>query len=87
MAAPAVQSQRLYFKTKSQAEKEHLINEINERIQRTVSIESALQTAVKELGQALQTTTQIKLNAFTKEIQADRLTAENGAVKSANGNH
>ena len=42
---------------------------------------------VEELGQALQTTTQIKLNAFTKEIQADRLTAENGAVKSANGNH
>ncbi len=61
MAAPAVQSQRLYFKTKAQAEKEHLINEINQRIQNTVSVESALQTAVKELGQALNTTAQIKL--------------------------
>lgn len=62
MAAPAVQSQRLFFKTKAQADKEHLINEINERIQRTVSVESALQTAVKELGQALQTKTLVKLN-------------------------
>ena len=62
MAAPAVQSQRLYFKTKAQAEKEHLINEINQRIQSTVSVESALQTAAKELGKALQTKTLVKLN-------------------------
>lgn len=61
MAAPAVQSQRLYAKTKSQADKERLINVINQRIQGTLTVESALQTAVKELGQALQTTTQVKL--------------------------
>jgi len=60
MAAPAVQSQRLYFQIRAQAEKERLINEINQRILDTISIESALQTAVKELGQALQTTAQVK---------------------------
>jgi GAF domain-containing protein len=84
MAAPAVQSQRLFFKTKAQADKEHLINEINQRIQNTVSVESALQTAVKELGQALQTKTQVRLNAFAEKTQADHLKAENGAVESVN---
>lgn len=61
MAAPAVQSQRLFYKTKTQAEKEHLINMINQRIQNTVSVERALQTAVKELGQALHATARVKL--------------------------
>ena len=61
LAAPAVQSQRLFYKTKVQADKEHLINLINERIQSTVTVQSALQTAVKELGQALKTNTQVKL--------------------------
>jgi GAF domain-containing protein len=71
MAAPAVQSQRLYFKTKAQADKEHLINLINQRIQGTVTIESALQTAVKELGQALKTTTQVKLNTAAEKHQTN----------------
>ncbi|MBK7893397.1 MAG: GAF domain-containing protein [Anaerolineaceae bacterium] len=61
IVAPTVQSQRLFAKTKSQADKERLINIINQRIQSTASIDSALQTAVKELGKALQTTTQVKL--------------------------
>ncbi|MCA9953405.1 MAG: GAF domain-containing protein [Anaerolineales bacterium] len=61
MTAPTVQSQRLFAKTKSQADKERIINIINQRIQGTVTVESALQTAVKELGQALQTTAQVKL--------------------------
>lgn len=61
LAAPTVQSQRLYTKTKSQADKERIINIINQRIQSTVSVDSALQTAVKELGQALQTAAQVKL--------------------------
>ncbi len=69
MAAPAVQSQRLFAKTKAQAEKEHLINEINQRIQNTVSVESALQTAAKELGQALQTKTVIRLNVSANKKQ------------------
>ncbi len=60
LAAPAVQSQRLYYKTKEQADRERLINEINQRIQNTVSLESALQTAVKELGKALQTTSEVR---------------------------
>jgi GAF domain-containing protein len=61
MAAPAVQSQRLFMKTKSQADKERLINIVNQRIQGTFTVDSALQTAVKELGKALQTTAQVKL--------------------------
>jgi len=60
LTAPAVQSQRLYYKTKLQAEKERLINQINQQIQRTGSVESALQTAVKELGQTLQATTAVR---------------------------
>lgn len=77
MAAPAVQSQRLHFKTKAQAEKEHLINYINERIQSTVTVESALQTAVTELGQAL------KLKEAMVElsnVKQDRFLEENGLV-------
>ncbi len=61
MAAPAVQSQRLYFQTKVQAEREQVVNQINQRILNTESMEDALQTAVKELGQTLQTAAQVKL--------------------------
>ncbi len=68
MAAPTVQSQRLYFKTKELAEKEHLINQINEQILNSDSIESAMQTAVNELGQALQSTTQVKLSNLKEKI-------------------
>ncbi len=85
MAAPAVQSQRLYFKTKAQADKEHLINEITQRIQKTISVESALQTAVKELGQALHTTTKVKLINNLEKNQSDRIKAEDVAVHSING--
>jgi GAF domain-containing protein len=76
IAAPAVQSQRLFFKTKAQADKEHLINAINQRIQNTVSVESALQTAVKELGQALQTKTLVKLNMDTEKQKHNHKEAE-----------
>ena len=69
LAAPAVQSQRLLAKTTAQADKEHLINLINQRIQSTMTVESALQTAVKELGQALHVTTKVKLNAVSQENQ------------------
>ncbi len=67
MAAPSVQSQRLFMKTKSQADKERLINIVNQRIQGTVTVDSALQTAVKELGKALQTTAQVKLTTAAKQ--------------------
>lgn len=70
MAAPAVQSQRLYAKTKSQADKERLINIITQRIQGTVSVDSALQTAVQEIGKALQTTTQVRLTATAANQEA-----------------
>ncbi|MCA9899474.1 MAG: GAF domain-containing protein [Anaerolineales bacterium] len=54
LTAPVIQSQRLFAKTRAQADKEHLINVITQRIQEATTMENALQTAVSELGRALQ---------------------------------
>lgn len=51
--AIALQNARLYHQTQQQAEQEALINTIGKKIQRAATIESVLQTAVRELGQAL----------------------------------
>ena len=70
LVAPTAQSQRLFTQTKTQADKERLINLINQRIQGTLTIDSALQTAVKELGQALRTPAQVKLTTAVKQQEA-----------------
>ena len=60
--AVALQNARLYAQAQFEAEQEALINTINERIQATTTVESALKVAVRELGQALgasQTTVQL----------------------------
>ncbi|MCP4429272.1 MAG: GAF domain-containing protein [Chloroflexi bacterium] len=54
LLASTIESQRLFAEAQSQAEKEHFINVISEKIQRATTVESALETAVQELGQALQ---------------------------------
>lgn len=51
--AVALNNAQAYSLTQEQAEKETLINEIGRKIQNTVSVEQALQVAVRELGQAL----------------------------------
>lgn len=51
--AIALQNARSYERAHRQAEREALINAINERIQSTDTIESALQVAVREIGRAL----------------------------------
>ncbi|MBK8434744.1 MAG: GAF domain-containing protein [Chloroflexi bacterium] len=59
----AWQNASLYAQTRKRAERERLVNEIAQQIQRTVSVESALQTAAQALGRALQTSqTEISLS-------------------------
>ncbi len=53
-ASAVIQNLRLYEETQARAEEERLVNEITRKIQETSSIESALQTAIQELGLALQ---------------------------------
>ncbi len=50
--AVALQNARLYSETRQRADRERLVNEISQKIQRAVTIEGALQTAARELGQA-----------------------------------
>ena len=51
----AWQNASLYAQTRKRAERERLVNEIAQQIQRTVTVEGALQTAAQALGRALQT--------------------------------
>lgn len=65
--AVALQNARLYAQTQRQVERERLVNTISQKIQNTLTIESALKTAVQELGQALQAGyTRIELTRFEK---------------------
>lgn len=51
--AVALRNAQVYTQTQQQAERETAINEISRKIQNTVSVEQALQVAVRELGQTL----------------------------------
>ena len=51
--AISLQNARSYEKSRAQAELESMVNMIGQKIQRTGSIEEALQTAVREVGLAL----------------------------------
>lgn len=51
--AISLQNARAYEQSRAQAELESLVNVIGQRIQRTSSVEEALQTAARELGMAL----------------------------------
>jgi GAF domain-containing protein len=59
----AWQNASLYAQTRKRAERERLVNEIAQQIQRTVSVEGALQTAAQAHGRALQTSqTEVSLS-------------------------
>jgi GAF domain-containing protein len=53
-AAIAIQNARSFEQTRRRAEREQMVNTIMQKIQSTVTVESALQTTIRELGQALQ---------------------------------
>ncbi len=52
--AVALENARLYTETQRRAEREALVNAISQKIQNAATIESAMQTAVAELGKAFQ---------------------------------
>lgn len=52
--AVALENARLFAQAQQRAQREHMVNTITEKIQRTVTMEGALQTAIEELGRALQ---------------------------------
>ena len=53
VVATTIENQRLFEETSKRAEREALINTINQRIQGTTSVETALETAAREIGQLL----------------------------------
>lgn len=53
IVATTLQNQRLFEETSKRAEREAQINAINQRIQNTTSVETALETATREIGQLL----------------------------------
>ncbi len=53
LLASTIENQSLLTETQKQADKERLVNIITQKIQRAVTVESALETAVQELGRTL----------------------------------
>ncbi len=72
--AVALQNAQLYQQTKRRARRERLIFDISQKIRTTVSVQDALQTAVRELGRALEVdSTTIELRG---DLAEDDLTRE-----------
>lgn len=70
LLASTLESQQLFAEAQKQAAKERLVNLVSQKIQRTVTIESALETTITELGKALQARyTQAELSLVKEPIQ------------------
>ncbi len=65
LLASTLENRRLFEQTQKRADREAIINTITQRIQGTTSVEAALQTAARELGQRL------KVRRAVVEIGAD----------------
>lgn len=53
LATPAIQSRRLLVSTRQQAQREAMLNAINQKIQSATTVDAVLQIAARELGHAL----------------------------------
>lgn len=77
--AIALRNARLYAGTQVVADQQSLVNEINQKIQRATSVESALQIAVREVGRAVgagQTTVHLADFGMTHSINGDSLNGD-----------
>ncbi len=80
----AIQNAQLFVETQKRAERERLVNEINQKIQNTTSVESALQMAVQELGKAFGAKhTAVQLSLAPKK---DPKNGANGSTKRSISN-
>jgi GAF domain-containing protein len=63
LIASNIESRQLLAEAQRQAQRERLVNDITQKIQSAVTVESALQVAIQELGQALRARyTQVTMN-------------------------
>lgn len=70
LVASTLESQQLFAEAQKQAAKERLVNLVSQKIQRTVTIESALEITITELGKALQARyTKAELSLVKEPIQ------------------
>lgn len=70
LVASTLESQQLFAEAQKQAAKERLVNLVSQKIQSTVTIESALETTITELGKALQARyTKAELSLVKESIQ------------------
>jgi GAF domain-containing protein len=70
LVASTLESQQLFAEAQKQAQKERLVNIVSQKIQSTVTVESALETTITELGKALQARyTKAELSLVKESIQ------------------
>lgn len=74
--ATALQNVRTYSQTRRQADYETLLSSINQKIQSTTTVESALKITVRELGRVLGTQTQVKLKSVDGQEAMDTTVEE-----------
>ncbi len=87
--ATGIQNAQLFDEIQSQSEKERVINVISQKIQGTLDIETALQTAVSELGNALKARyTQVKIAATENTAVFAKVNQPNQPMQlKQNGTH
>lgn len=78
--ATVLDNQLLFRDTQKRAERETVINRINQMIQNTTSVEGAVQTAVRELGHIL------RARRTIVEIGTSEHKSPNGQAANGNGN-